>query len=47
MATGVDRDQLGCCNGLHELLVNHPDILAATGVCSVPKKWLLPSTGIV
>ena len=30
MATGVDWDQLGCCDVLHDLLVNHPDILAAT-----------------
>ena len=36
MATGVDCDQLGCCEGLHDLLANHPDILAATGVCGLP-----------
>ena len=28
MAAGVDWDQLGCCDVLHDLLVNHPDILA-------------------
>ena len=33
MATGVDWDQLGCCGRLHDLLVKHPYILAATGVC--------------
>ena len=27
------RDQLGCCDRLHDLLVKHPYILAATGVC--------------
>ena len=33
MTTGVDCDQLGCCDGLHGLMVNHSDILAAPGVC--------------
>ena len=33
MATGVDWDQLGCCDRLHDLLVKHPYVLAATGVC--------------
>ena len=30
MATGVDSDQLGCCDPLHNLLVKHPYILVAT-----------------
>ena len=33
MATGVDCDQSGCFDCLHDLLVKHPYILAATGVC--------------
>ena len=33
MATAVDSDQLGCCDCLHDLLVKHPYILTATGVC--------------
>ena len=33
MATGIDWDRLGCCDSLHDLLVNHPDSFATTGAC--------------